>query len=223
MTALLVVLTVVVIVGIDVMRLWMRRRKLGEAAATQQVRPFAPVAVPRGLFIDRTHTWVRVTESGEMRVGIDELLAQAMDGADRIDLPEAGSELKRGEAMATLWRRGRKLTVPSPIDGTVVASNRGLARLRNVLASDPYGSGWLLAAWPLEHREALKELSIGEAARRWLEREVSKFVDFLSARAGQGAMGVALADGAWPATGSALALDEKGWEEFQQTFAPLGH
>lgn len=221
MTALLVILTVVVIVGVDVMRLWMRRRRLGEAALARQVRPFAPVAVPRGLFLDRSHTWVRVTESGEMRMGIDELLAQAIDGADRIELPEAGSELKRGAAMAWIWHRGRKLTVPSPIDGTVVTANRGLARLRNMLASDPYGSGWLVAAWPLEHREALKELSIGEAARRWLEREVSRFVDFLSARAGQGAMGVALADGAWPATGAALALDENGWEEFQREFAPL--
>jgi glycine cleavage system H protein len=220
MTALLVVLTVVTIVGVDILRLWLRRRQAG-AAAVAPARAFSPVSVPRGLFLDRSHTWVRLTESGEMRVGIDELLAQALDGADKVELPKAGTELQRGQRLAVLWRRGRKLEVVSPINGTVVAQNRSLVQLRSGLLNDPYGAGWLVAAWPTEHREALRELSVGEAGRRWLEREVGRFVDFLSARTGHATMGMALADGAVPATGCALALDDEAWGEFQEEFASV--
>ena len=213
MTALVVIAFVVILVGIDLGRLWLKRRRDAAVHGRAPVRPFAPMTLPRGLFLDRSHTWVRLAESGEMRLGVDELLAQATDGADRLDLPASGTPVRRGEPIATLWRRGRKLQVRSPVNGTVVTSNHGLSQYPRDLGEDPYGAGWLLLVWPAEHREALKPLHLGEAARKWLEREVERFRDFLALQ-----HGLALADGAHPVVGAALHLDERGWEEFQEEF-----
>ena len=218
MTAILVVLTVVFFVALDLVRLWFQRRAGSVERNVLAVRPFAPASVPRGLFLDRSHTWVRLTESGELRIGVDELVSQALDGADRVELPESGAEVRRGQPVATITRRGRRLVIPSPVDGTVVASNRSLARVPGMLQADPYGSGWLTAVWPVDHREALKGFNVGEGARRWLEREVARFVDFLAMRSGLAAVPAALADGAHPAVGAALTLDERDWDQFQRDF-----
>lgn len=218
MTAILVVFTVLFFVTVDLVRLYLQRRAGAAARQAVTVRAFAPASVPRGLFLDRSHTWVRLTESGEMRVGVDELISQALDGADRVELPEAGAEVRRGQPVATITRHGRRLVVPSPVDGTVVASNRSLARVPGMLQADPYGSGWLAAVWPVDHKEALKGFNIGEGARRWLEREIARFVDFLAMRSGLAAVPAALADGAHAAVGAALSLDEHAWDEFQHTF-----
>jgi len=217
MTAILVVLTLVFFVSLDAYRLYLERRREARKRAAAPAQPFAPVAFPRGLFLDRAHTWARMTDVGELRVGVDELLTQALGGAERVDLPPVGRMLRRGEPLATLWRKGRKLTVPTPVDGTVVSHNARLQRNPELLQGDTYGEGWLAAVWPIELREALRELSVGEAARRFLEREVQRLVDFLTLHPAAAAS-PALADGAHPFVGAALQLDERSWIEFQREF-----
>lgn len=218
MTALLVILCVVLLVGLDVGRLYLKQRREAAAAEPAHARPFGSLSFPRGLFLDRSHTWVRMTESGELRLGVDELVSQAVDGADRMELPASGTPVKRGETMATLWRRGRKLSIVSPVDGTVVTSNHGLDQYPRDLVEDPYGTGWLATVWPVEHREALKPLAIGEGARKWMERETERFRDFLAKQAASEHLGVALADGATPVVGAALHLGDEGWAAFQDDF-----
>jgi glycine cleavage system H protein len=218
MTAILVILTIVFFVALDAYKLW-RERQLKETMLTRAtVRPFAPLSLPRGLFLDRSHTWARLQEAGELRIGVDELLAQTLGGADRIELPAAGTALRRGQTLATIWRDGRKLTVPSPIDGTVVATNAMAAA--DQLAADPYGAAWLVSLWPLDPREAIRPMHLGEPARRFLERELRRLVEFLSLQ-GSAQLGPALADGAHPVVGAALALDHQSWKAFQEHFASI--
>jgi glycine cleavage system H protein len=221
MTALLVILTVVMLVAVDATRLYLKRRREVTGKVPQPVLAFAPANPPRGLFLDGSHTWVRMADSGEMRIGVDELITQALGGADRVELPDLGTKVRRGQPLATLWRNGRKFSVASPVDGTVVTSNDSLEHMPSDLASDPYGSGWLTTIWPVEHREALKPFTMGEAAKRWMDREVQRLSDFLAANA-TGQPGLALAaDGAHPAVGAASTLEDDAWKEFQHDFASV--
>lgn len=221
MTALLVILTVVMLVVVDAIRLYVKRHKEAVNQIGVPVLAFAQANPPRGLFLDGSHTWIRMADSGEMRVGVDELLAQALGGADRVDLPELGTKLRRGEPLATIWKNGRKMTVASPVDGTVVTSNDTLEMMPAEVSTDPYGNGWLSTVWPIEHREALKPFTMGEAGKRWMDREVQRFSDFLAGRA-TGQPGLALAaDGAHPAVGSASLLDDSAWKDFQKEFASV--
>ncbi len=221
MTALLVILTVVLLVAVDATRLYLKRRRQTENHVAPPVLAFAQPNPPRGLFLDGSHTWVRLADSGEMRIGVDELFAQALGGADKVDLLNLGTKVRRGEPLAALWKNGRKMTVPSPVDGTVVTSNDFLENMPGELATDPYGNGWISCVWPVEHREALKPFTMGEAGKRWMEREVQRLSDFLAARV-TGQPGLALAaDGAHPAVGAAAHLEDDAWKEFQREFASV--
>ncbi len=221
MTALLVILTVVILVAVDAARLYLMRRKEIETRVARPILAFSPANPPRGLFLDGSHTWIRLSDSGEMRVGVDELLSQALGGADRVELPTLGTKVRRGEPMAAIWKNGRKMTVSSPVDGTIVTSNNFLNSMPNDLGADPYGSGWLTTIWPIEHREALKPFTMGEAGKRWMDREIQRLSDFLAARV-TGQPGFALAaDGAHPAVGAASILEDDGWKEFQREFAAV--
>jgi len=218
MTIVLVVLTVLLVLAVEAARLRLAKRP----AAQLQPRtshPFADVHFPCGLFVGDCHSWARLTESGELKLGADELIAQAMDGAERIELPEIGTEVQRGRPLATFWRLGRKLELCSPIDGTVVATNDTVKKSPSAFGTDPYGIGWLATVWPVEHTEALKQMRVGEKASKWLQHEIQRFAEFLATRTSPGMLGEVLPDGSHPLVGSALSLDEAAWQEFQEAFA----
>lgn len=217
MTVIIVAISILLFVSIEVIGLLLRRRRV--AAPAEHARAFAPVHAPKGVFFSPGHTWAFLTQTGELRLGVDELLAQALGGADRIELPKPGTTLRKGEPMAKIHRLSRILTVPSPVDGTVVAVNEGLHRGPVPLDADPYGAFWFVTAVPLEHSEALALLKVGDRAVQWLKREMQKFTEFLAARLTPQALGVALPDGARPVIGAALALDEEAFQQFQQEFA----
>ncbi len=216
MTAVLVIVSVVALVALDALLLWLRGRKAEPVDAP--IRPFAPVRVPRGLFLGPGHTWARLTESGELRLGADELLAQAVGGSDRVELRATGDEVEAGDVVATVWRLGRRLDLRSPVGGTVTAGNPSLRQSPGLVSADPYGSGWLVSVWPVEHAEALRSLKVGDAARRWLEREVQRLAEFLGAATRPAVLGEVVADGASPAIGAALSLGEEEWREFGRRF-----
>lgn len=218
MAAILVVLTALIFIGINILTVrWARRRAL-ETVEPATPRPFTEVHFPCGLFLCRNHAWARLADSGELKVGADELIAQALGGADRIELPRPGTSLRRGDPLATVWRLGKKLTIPSPASGTVVHTNEALKENPSAFGLDPYGLGWLVTLWPVEHTETLKELRVGERASKWLEREVARFTEFLSHHTAPPLLREVLPDGAHPIVGSALALGDAAWEEFQREF-----
>ncbi len=197
---------------------WALKRRGGETETLQSPIPFSEIHLPKGLFVDEHHSWARLTESGELRLGADEFLTEALGGADKVELPQPGSEIARGEALATIWRAGRQLVIPSPVNGTVVSANEGIERHPSALAEDPYGSGWLATVWPVEHTEALKSFKLGESAVNWLRSEVQRFTEFLARQTSPEMVGATLPDGARPVVGAALALPEESWEKFQKEF-----
>lgn len=217
MAAIIVLVSVFFFLSIEAIGLMIRRRR-GEQPETAPVRPFSDIHVPRGLFLSDGHSWARLTESGELKVGLDELIAQAMGGADRVELPKVGTQIRKGEPLATVERFGRRFVVPAPVDGTIVATNETVEHAPVTLEADPYGAGWLATVWPVEHTEALRSLKVGEKAAQWLRRELNRFTEFVSQHTSPELVGATLADGARPVIGAALALDDQGWSEFQREF-----
>ncbi len=217
MTVVLFILTVAVFIGIEAIRLHMARSH-ETAGAGSAVRAFSDIRIPQGLFLGENHTWARLTPLGEMQLGMDELLSQAIGGADRVDLPTAGAKISRGDTLATVYRRGRTLKLTSPIDGTVVTANTALNTSARSLEEDPYGSAWLLRVWPEDHASALGTFKVGQSAVQWLRRETQRFCDFLSTRTDPDLMGMAMADGAHPIIGSAQSLDDDAFVAFEKEF-----
>ena len=221
MAAVIVLVSLFFFFSIEAIGLVLKRRR-GEVPEPTPVRAFPAIHLPQGLFLGDGHTWARLTESGELRVGADEFIAEAIGGADRVELPPVGAEVKKGQPLARIERLGRRLVVPAPVDGTVVATNETVDRVPSALEADPYGSGWLATIWPVEHAEALSGLRVGQRAVKWLEREIQRFTEFLAQRTSPELVGATLPDGARPVVGAALVLDDEAWDEFQREFAGIG-
>jgi glycine cleavage system H protein len=220
MTAILVILMVVALFAIDAFKLYLKRRH-GVAPEAEPVRTFSPIQFPKGLFLADNHSWARLTELGELKVGMDELLTQALGDVDEIDVMPVGTHLGKGDPLAIVTRLGHKFQVTSPVDGTVVAANENAEHRPDTVNRDPYGQGWLATVWPVEHNEALKDMKVGDRAATWLSREVQRFTDFLTVRTSPEMVGALAADGAHPVIGAACSLDEEGWQLFEQEFARI--
>jgi len=222
MTALLVIFTVLAFVGADFLKLYIKRRRgLVEVPAAAPVRAFSPVQLPSGLFVADNHSWVRLTETGELRLGMDELLTQSLGDVDQVTLPRPGTEIRRGEVFATIRRLGHEIPVVSPVDGTVVAANEMLVAHPFDAAKDPYGNGWIASIWPTDHAESLRDLRVGERAAAWMKNEMQRLSDFLTMRAAPNLAGATLSDGARPIVGVLNALDDGARQEFMDEFLKL--
>jgi len=220
MTVVLFILTVAVFVGIEAVRLHMARRH-GTAGAGASVRAFSDIRIPQGLFLGENHTWARLTPLGEMQLGMDELLLQAIGGAEKVELPTSGTKIERGGTLATVYRGGRSLRLTSPFSGVVLAANTHLTQSASGIEDDPYGSAWLLRMWPDDHSEALGRFRLGASAISWLRRETQRFCDFLSTRTDPALMGMAMADGAHPVVGAAQSLDDEAFRAFEEAFTRI--
>ncbi len=218
MTVFLVIAALMVFIAVQVIRTRMAGRP-GEVAEVQPVHAFSDIRLPQGLFLGESHSWARLTDLGELKVGMDEFLAQAIGGVDNVDLPEVGDQVVAGETLATVWRSGRSLRITSPVTGTVISHNPTVERDGSAIQEDPYGSGWLASVWPEDLGNSLKSYRIGEQSVAWMRSETQRFCDFLAVETAPDAVGAALADGAHPVVGAALTLDDKAWDEFQKNFA----
>ncbi|HPC84184.1 MAG TPA: hypothetical protein P5234_12640 [Thermoanaerobaculaceae bacterium] len=219
MTAILVVLTVLVAVGVDLLVMAVRRRR-APAFVPSRLRPMLEPRPPQGIFLDPAHAWLRINTDGTLRIGIDDFLTEALGEVEAVTLPPRGTQVKRGEPLVRLRIKGRELVVPAPAAGEVMAQNAFVVNEPWTLTRDPYGAGWIVALWTRDHHEAIRPLRIGAAATAFLRQEVQRLADFL---AGTPATAAVLADGGVPGRGAVGALDEDRLAAFQAEFLQSGH
>lgn len=218
MTAILVVLTVLVALGIDLVVMAVRRRH-APAGVPSGLRPMLEPRPPQGVFLDPAHAWLRINTDGTLRVGIDDFLTEAVGEVEAVTLPPRGAQVKRGEPLIRLQVKGRELVVPAPAAGEVMAQNAFVVNEPWTVARDPYGAGWIVALWTRDHHEAIRPLRIGAAAAAFLRQEVQRLADFLT---GTPATAAVMADGGVPGRGVVSALDESRLAAFQEEFLQVG-
>ena len=105
----------------------------------------------------------------------------------------------------------RRISIPSPLTGTVVAANDRLMRDPSLLNRDPYVRGWLVAVdAPGTPPTGLVN---GEAARSWFARETHRLSRFFERE-----LGVAAADGGEFVAPGPTLLSEEQWHAVTEAF-----
>ena len=216
MTAILVILTILVFVGVDALVMAFRRRHAAVPAAAS-VAPMLEPRPPHGIFLSPRHAWVRITSDGTLRVGIDDFLAEALGDVEGVEAPPRGAQVRRGDPLLRLRVQGRSLVIPAPVSGEVVAVNGHVVDQPWTVSRDPYGVGWVVALWTRDHHEAIKPLRIGSAATAFLRQEMQRLADFLTPT-GVAMTAPLLADGGVPRRGALAAVDAAHWSAFQREF-----
>jgi len=214
MVALFVAIMFIAFVLVDVLVQSLEARRVRVATAAD-----LPWKIPQGYYLSEGHTWLRPDSAVGLRVGADALVANALGAVEKVVLPRLGDLVKVGQPLFRLVYQGSELKVPSSITGQVVALNPGLRKSPELLAKDPYGSGWICTITPTQSNGGVKGMRSGDKAAAWLEREFHRFREFLSLRSSPDlALSVTCQDGGLPAVGSLTHLQRGVWSAFETEF-----
>ncbi len=149
------------------------------------------------LFYSANHTWVRLKGSkGTPRggvytllvdgqpvflrtplkalVGLDDFILRLIAKVDKVVLAKPGTQITRGEALATVFQDPHTFRVASPISGRVVRTNLNLSDNPQGMIENPAEKGWLAYLQPNDFFAETKNLLGGREALSWQQNESKK-------------------------------------------------
>ncbi len=91
------------------------------------------------------HEWVVNEGDNRARVGITDYAQDQLGELVFIELPEVGSEVSQGDAIAVIESVKSASDLISPVSGKVVEVNEKLYDQPELVNEDPYGEGWFFA------------------------------------------------------------------------------
>ena len=92
------------------------------------------------------HEWI--DDSSPARIGITAVASEALGDVVYVDLPEVGAEITADSTVGEVESTKSVSDLFAPLTGTVTARNEALAGSPELVNSDPYGEGWLVAITP---------------------------------------------------------------------------
>jgi len=117
------------------------------------------------------HSWVNLEKFRRVRIGIDDFISKVLGPADEINLPPAGTLIKRGDIGCILTRNNKKAPIQSPVSGTVYSVNDKLKKNPELANDDPFHEGWLYLLDPENLEPELAGLYSGRESFQWMEKE----------------------------------------------------
>jgi glycine cleavage system H protein len=129
---------------------------------------------PEGLFYTESHEWVK-EEGGRVIIGLTDFAQGQMKDIVYVDLPEIGSEFKKGEPIGSVESVKTVADIFSPVTGKVVEVNSALKDSPQFINEDPYGKGWIVKM-EIKDRAELKALLSSKAYQGTLDEEGPKDV-----------------------------------------------
>ena len=137
-----------------------------------------PVLVKR--YVHPGHTWMKLTQDGDVIVGIDEFGQSVIGSIDEIRLPRLLRKVRQGEVGWTVKHGDRLVSMRSPVTGRVIEKNEMVLNDASLINSSPYGDGWLFRVRPAKLNFQLSNLFTGRAASKWQDLERAELGRFFS-------------------------------------------
>ena len=124
---------------------------------------------PEDLLYTESHEWVR-DEGVSVAIGLSDYAQSQLKDIVYVELPEIGSEFKKGENIGVVESVKTAADVFAPISGKVLEINTALKDHPEFLNTDPFGKGWIIKMQPHD-KEELKELLSSQAYQKSLPKE----------------------------------------------------
>ena len=132
---------------------------------------------PEELHYTESHEWVKVGDStlrdeeSHVTIGLTDYAQRQLKDIVYVDLPEIGSEFKRGESIGVVESVKTAADVFSPVTGKVVEANVALKDHPEFINTDPYGKGWIIKL-EIQDKEELQGLLSSKAYEGSLPEEM---------------------------------------------------
>jgi glycine cleavage system H lipoate-binding protein len=169
--------------------------------------------VPEGFGFHPGHAWARRVGGRNVKVGIDDFARAVVGPIAGVTLPGIGARLRRGQTAWTLHGAAGSLPILAPVDGEVVAVNRGASLASGRVETDPYGEGWLLEVRRPRAASSLDGLLSGAKARAWMESVAERLHGTFAPE-----LGPVAADGGMPVHGIGAGLAPANWDRLVSDF-----
>lgn len=127
----------------------------------------SPVLVRR--YVHPGHTWARVTEDGDVVVGLDEFAQSVIGTVDNVDLPRLLHKVTQGAIALHVKHNHRHVPLVSPVSGRVIEKNEMVLHNPSLINTSPYGDGWLFKVRPRKVEAQMHNLFTGKAVQQWQE------------------------------------------------------
>lgn len=156
--------------------------------------PFS-MKLPEDRLYSRGHAWVKETESGTYRLGIDHYAASLLAEIDSIVFPQAGTSSVRDNPCAWIICDGGTIAVQSPLNGRIRRVNQQLMESAALVCSDPYESGWMseISCEEEIQRTCLDAMTMESVSKIEFQDLKQEIINEFDAR--PNALGVTLLDG----------------------------
>jgi glycine cleavage system H protein len=100
--------------------------------------------VPDDRRYSKEHEWAR-DDNGRIVVGITDYAQDQLGDVVFVGLPDAGAKVEAGQPLGEVESTKSVSDVYSPVTGTVLERNPEVEGNPELINSDPYGKGWLVA------------------------------------------------------------------------------
>ncbi|UCD88452.1 MAG: glycine cleavage system protein H [Desulfobacterales bacterium] len=169
--------------------------------------------IPHGFYLHKGHTWLKVEENSEVRVGIDDFALRLLGPLDQIEAPLVGKTLKQDRLDIKMNRGGLDADVLSPVSGVVTAINPKLRERGSLANRDPYADGWVLRAHSKNLRKDLQHLMIGSETEDFYKEEVDRLHQVIESE-----VGPLTADGGQLGNDIYGNIPQVGWDRLVRLF-----
>ena len=155
MSAILAIITAAILIVVGLLRPRHARKPVTQVLVRRYVHP--------------GHGWIRMTEDGDVLVGMDEFAQSVVGSIDTVTLPRLLKRVEQGGAAWEVMHAGRKLRMVSPVSGRVVEKNEMVLLNPSLINTSPYGDGWLFKVRPTKLSPQLHNLLTGKSVAEWQE------------------------------------------------------
>jgi glycine cleavage system H lipoate-binding protein len=173
--------------------------------------------VPRQYHFHNGHTWARIENGGNLRIGLDDFSQKVFGQADGFELPLMGKELGHDQVGWGLKRKHHLADVRSPIDGVIMEVNTRVMKDPGLANREPYGDGWLFVVHAPDIKKAAKRLMSEDASVDWINGEVAILEEMVT-----DVVGPLAADGGTFGPDIYGNLPGLDWNQLARTFLKTG-
>jgi glycine cleavage system H protein len=123
--------------------------------------------VPDDRRYTKEHEWAK-EDGGRVLIGITDYAQDQLGDVVFVGLPESDSEVEAGKPLGEVESTKSVSDVYSPVSGKVIEKNAAVEDNPELINSDPYGKGWLVA---VERAEANSDLMTAEEYRAFIDEQ----------------------------------------------------
>ncbi len=142
------------------------------------------VSLPVGYYLHKGHTWLKVEDKNNVRIGMDDFASRLLGTPDAIESLLMGEQVIQGCNAFSIYRETNKASFPSPVNGVITQVNPTLTHEPVLLSQAPYTDGWILNIYCSNLRADLKKLLFMDSATAFINAEVENLYEYLEQETG---------------------------------------